>query len=332
VTLSKPATQAELHRWFVAAPSELGALFKRARQIAEAYFDRSISIYIPGDRFPAISVTGTHCQLNCQHCRGRFLEQMHAITHPSRLLSFAKTLASHGGLGCLISGGCDAQGQVPLSPFLSTLAEIKKTTSLFLNVHTGLLDVDSAQRLAETGIDCASVDVVGYEDTIRRVYGLTHHSTLDYARTLTALAGAKVPTAPHVCVGLHFGQLAGELSALKLIQSIMAPRVIVIIALMSDSFAAAPGFASPSNIDIARVCALARLMFPESEVALGCMRPRGAARREIERLAVEAGITRLVLPTQATISYLQEQRYTVHVERSCCVVPSSSSPTAKWLA
>lgn len=325
MTLSKPATQAELHRWFHASSSELGPLFKRARQVTETHFDRSIHVYVPGDHFPAISVTGTRCQLNCQHCRGQFLKQMHAITRPRHLLSFAKTLAAHGGIGCLISGGCDAQGQVPLSPFLSTLAEIKKTTRLFLNVHTGFLSADSAQHLAETRIDCASVDVVGDDETIHQIHGLTNRSTVDYATTLAALTRAKVTAAPHVCVGLHFGQLAGELSALELIGSTMNPRVLVIIALMSAPNASDSCLASPAGYDIARVCALARIMFPECEIALGCMRPRGSARREMERLAVAAGITRLVLPTQATISYLREQRYTVTLDKSCCVVPPSNN-------
>ena len=322
MTLSKPVAQADLHRWFQAPSSELGALFKRAHQVTERHFDRSIHIYIPGDRFPAISVTGTSCELNCQHCKGQFLKQMHAITRPPHLLSFAKTLAAHGGIGCLISGGCDAQGQVPLLPFLPTLAEIKKTTRLFLNVHTGLLSADSAQQLAETGIDCTSVDVVGNDDTIHQIYGLPNRSTVDYANTLAALTRARIPTAPHVCVGLHFGRLAGELSALELIGSTMNPGILVIIALMSGPNASTPHLTSPAGHDIARVCALARIMFPECEIALGCMRPRGSARREMERLAIAAGITRLVLPTQATIDYLREQRYTVTVDKSCCVVPA----------
>jgi uncharacterized radical SAM superfamily protein len=247
---------------------------------------------------------------------------MHAITRPSHLLSFAKTLAAHGGMGCLISGGCDTQGQVPLLPFLSTLTEIKKTTGLFLNVHTGFLTADSAQHLAQTGIDCASVDVVGDDDTIHQVYGLTNRSTLDYATTLAALTHAKIAAAPHVCVGLHFGQLAGELSALELIGSTMEPRILVIIALMPAPTPSTPRFASPAGSDIARVCALARIMFPQCEIALGCMRPRGSTRREMERLAITAGITRLVMPTQATVSYLREQRYKVTAHNSCCVVPT----------
>jgi uncharacterized radical SAM superfamily protein len=208
-------------------------------------------------------------------------------------------------------------------PFLPALSEIKSSTELFLNVHTGLLGTETAQQLAETGIDCASVDVVGDTNTIHQVYGLTNRSTIDYAATLGALARANVSVAPHVCVGLHFGQLLGELSALELIDSTMNPRILVIIALMSRPTASAPHLASPAGYDIARVCALARIMFPECEIALGCMRPRGSARREMERLAIAAGITRLVLPTQATIDYLQEQHYSVTAHQSCCVMPTA---------
>lgn len=245
---------------------------------------------------------------------------MHAIPSPDDLLTFCQDLAQRNGVGCLISGGCDSDGNIPLNPFLPVLTEIKQTTRLFLNVHTGFLTDSDAEGLARTGIDCASVDIVGDETTLHTIYGLNHRSTIDYATTLHALKNAKLPVAPHICVGLDHGQLSGELAGLQLIHSILHPNVLVIIALMPTQGTPMANSPPATPLDVAKVCALSRLLFPECEIALGCMRPRGAVRRELEQLAIHAGVTRLVLPTKATIQYLQDNGYTIRTMNACCVI------------
>lgn len=245
---------------------------------------------------------------------------MHPITQPPELVTYCQKLAEQNGIGCLISGGCNADGKVPLSPFLPALMQIKQSTNLFLNVHTGFLDLTTAGQLANTGIDCASVDVVGDEKTLHEIYGLTHRSTIDYATTLKALNHHTISVAPHICVGLYHGQLSGELAALRCIRANIIPRLIVIIALMPTQGTPMAGSSPANPIDVARVCALARLLFPKSEIALGCMRPRGAARQQMEQLAIKAGVTRLVLPTKATIRYLEQNQYTLTTKNTCCVV------------
>jgi len=245
---------------------------------------------------------------------------MHAITRPNGLLTFCQDLAQRNGVGCLISGGCDSDGNIPLTPFLPVLTEIKQTTRLFLNVHTGFLTNSEAEQLALTGIDCASVDIVGDETTLHTIYGLNHRSTTDYATTLHALKNAKLPVAPHICVGLNHGQLSGELAGLQLIHSILQPTVLVIIALMPTQGTPMANSPPASPLDVARVCALSRLLFPECEIALGCMRPRGVVRQELEQLAIHAGVTRLVLPTKSTIQYLQHNGYTIQNKNACCVM------------
>jgi hypothetical protein len=244
---------------------------------------------------------------------------MHAVNNPLELISFCQNLDQQNGVGCLISGGCDDAGVVPLKPFLPAITEIKQSTSLFLNVHTGFLTETQANALSQTGIDCASVDVVGDESTIHTVYGLKRRTTADYLLTLKVLDSSGLSTAPHICVGLLNGKLAGELNALQLIKSTITPRLLVIIALMpikgtpmADSLPAQP-------FDVARICALARLLFPQTEIALGCMRPRGSIRHQMEKLAIEAGITRLVQPTKATLQYLEKNEYAVNTRNACCV-------------
>ncbi|MFW9830572.1 MAG: hypothetical protein ACFFD8_02225 [Candidatus Thorarchaeota archaeon] len=313
-------TNSVLENWYTAPYSKLDELFEQTYQITHQHFKRHITLYIPGSHFPSISITGTQCQLNCQHCNSHFLHQMDPVTQPTELVNYCQKLAKRNGTGCLISGGCDSDGTVPLAPFLPALTKIKQSTNLYLNVHTGFLNYTMAHQLAKTNIDCASVDVVGDERTLHEIYGLTHRSIEDYTTTLKALKSSQLSVAPHVCVGLYHGQLSGELSALQIIHSNIQPRLLVIIALMSTSGTRLANTTPVNPVDVARVCALARLRFPKCEIALGCMRPRGAVRRQMEQLAIKAGITRLVLPTRSTIKYLEENQFTLSTKRACCVV------------
>lgn len=310
----------QLRKWFTAPLTELGQLFHQARQITDETFGRRVSLFIPNDTFPAISITGSFCKLDCKHCGGRYLRHMKPLTRPNQLISFCQNLAANQGLGCLISGGCDSDGRVPILPFLPAIREIKQSTELYINVHTGFLTNNEAQLFAEAGIDCASVDVVGDDDTIHQIYGLPGRSTQDYRATLLALSSHNILTSPHICVGLQFGKLVGELDALQIIRETTTPSTIVIIALMPSQETAMEATSPPVNHDIARVCAIARVLFPETEIALGCMRPRGKARQEMERLAIEAGVTRVAIPTQSTLKYLEDNSYSTSAQRTCCVV------------
>lgn len=309
-----------LHAWFKAPFTTLHKLFSQAQTLTEEIFNHQITIYNPGRQFPSVSITGTRCKLNCQHCAGRFLYPMQQITSPQDLVAFCKNLTRQNGVGCLISGGCDETGVVPLAPFLPALAKIKLSTDLFLNVHTGFLTDLQASELSQTGIDCASVDVVGDDSTIQMVYGLKHRTTKDYVSTLKALETVGISIAPHICVGLRNGELVSELDALQLIKSAINPRLLVIIALMPTKGTAMADSPPPQPYDVARVIAIARLLFPQTEIALGCMRPRGSIRRQMEQLAIQAGITRLVQPTKATLEYLEKNRYSINRRNACCVI------------
>ena len=319
--MTSPVTgEKTLFDWFHAPISELEILFSHARFLTNEVFDRKITVFHPNRYFPSISITGTRCELYCQHCAGRFLHQMHAVNTPPELISFCQQLAQQKGVGCLVSGGCDDTGVVPLEPFLPALAEIKQSTNLFLNVHTGFLTEKQAKNLSQAGIDCASVDVVGDDSTIHTVYGLKHRTTTDYHSTLKALDTSGLPTAPHICVGLSNGKLVGELNALQLIQSTITPKLVVIIALMPTKGTPMADSPPAQPSDVARVCALARLLFPQTEIALGCMRPRGSIRHQMEKLAIEAGVTRLVQPTKATLQYLEKSEYLINTRNACCVL------------
>ena len=120
----------------------------------------------------ALSITGSHCQLNCKHCGGRILQNMTAAETPEALKKAAERIAGQGGRTILISGGADKEGRVPLGPFIRVMKEIRSELGLKVLVHTGLVSEELAEGLAEAGVDLALLDIIGDNGTIRDIYHL----------------------------------------------------------------------------------------------------------------------------------------------------------------
>ncbi|KON29538.1 hypothetical protein AC482_06255 [miscellaneous Crenarchaeota group-15 archaeon DG-45] len=287
----------------------------------DRHLGRELRFYYPLPRFPNASVTGSRCALRCRHCGGRYLEGMTSVETPSKLRRFCADLEARGAIGLLVSGGSDARGRVPLGPFLDALRWAKENTGLIVNVHTGLLDAAEAEEIASAGVDIASVDVVGSDETIRRVYGLDATAG-DYRETLEALRGAGVPSVvPHICVGLDHGEIRGEAAALGMVQG-FDPDLVVILGLIPTPGTPMEAVDPPSAEDMARAVAAARLMCPRAGVALGCMRARNDKART-EELVIAAGADRIVLPARATIEKAAKQGFDVKHLDGCCSIPRS---------
>ncbi len=130
-------------------------------------------------------MTGGRCELQCDHCRGRYLQGMRPLGAPEELEKAAAALAIEGGTGLLLSGGCDRRGRVPLSPYLGAVKRVKESTGLLVNLHTGLLDEEAAAGLLGTGADAFSVDVLQDPRAISDVLHLDA-SPRDYWSTVGA--------------------------------------------------------------------------------------------------------------------------------------------------
>jgi uncharacterized radical SAM superfamily protein len=308
--------EAEAIMYLDSIPDEL---LKIASRVRDRQMGREIRFYYPKPRFPSVSVTGVSCALRCKHCGGHYLAGMRGVDTPSKLKEFCVRHEADGGVGVLVSGGSDPQGRVPLGRFYGALSWIKENTGLIVNIHTGLMDSGQAEELASTGVDIVSADVVGSDETVKRVYGLDARVE-DYAETLWALKEARVSNVvPHICVGLDFGEMRGEARALELASEI-EPEIIVILGLIPTKDTAMESVDPPSREDLAKVVAAARLMSPESSVALGCMRPR-VDRNLSEMLAIRAGADRLVLPSRATVEATAAEGFEVKHLDGCCSIP-----------
>jgi uncharacterized radical SAM superfamily protein len=266
--------------------------------------------------FPTISVTGNACALNCGHCGGKVLETMHSATSPEELYTLASKLKAEGASGCLVSGGCLPDGSVPLDDFVDVLGRLKRELGLTMFVHTGIISAQTAVGLKDAGVDAALIDVIGSQQTIRKVYNL-NVSVTDYAKSLKTLHEAGLRVVPHVIVGLNEGKLDGEYHALELTSQIQ-PAALVIIAFMPIRGTTMAKTTPPRPIDIAKVAASARLMFPQTPLTLGCMRPKGAVRSETDVLALKAGVDAVAFPSDTAVEYAKTLGYQTVFSSFCC--------------
>ena len=99
-------------------PKEIMPFLELAFKLKIENFGNQIKIYVPNRKFPAISITGSECALNCEHCNKKYLKGMKQILKNRDLESFLIELSRNHGVGALISGGSELDGSVPLLNFI----------------------------------------------------------------------------------------------------------------------------------------------------------------------------------------------------------------------
>jgi len=307
---------------------QIESVLKYAYNLKVQNFGERLKVYIPNNNFPAISITGSECALNCEHCNKKYLDNMKPLLTNRDLKKFLINLHKEGGVGALISGGCDPNGAVPLKQFLNTIKEVKQHTNLIINIHTGLIDEDTAQQITDTTADIVSFDINMDEKIIQQIYHLDK-TVEDYKHSLELLQKNNLNIVPHVCFGLYYGKIHEELKSIKFIKEVIPnPSLIVIIALIPPKNSE---FELPKPEDISKLIAVTRLIFPQTEISLGCMRPRGSVKKQIEQLALKAGITRIEIPSKATLQWMKKFDPNVSFEfySACCAIPEKYEKIAK---
>jgi hypothetical protein len=267
-------------------------------------------------RYPAVSITGPACGLGCDHCSGEILKRMPAAQSPRQLIDVCLRLCDAGVEGFLITGGSDARGRLPWSRFLDALAEVKRRTALHLSIHSGMLDGPTAAALKQAGVDQANLDIVGAEETWREVMHLPDGAALLDA-SLDALQAAGLEVVPHVVMGIHAGRIVGERRALEILRR-YPPKLLVWVVLMPLPATPMAGALPPALDEAARLLGESRLLFPASEIALGCARPRGEYRRALERLAIDAGVNRVALYSDESVAYARSLGVDAGFRQTCC--------------
>lgn len=307
--------------------------FEKARHAGWEALGRKITFYLPGmfrcdgvkGKYPGISITGRHCSLSCDHCGGVILNTMISAEKPDELVRKCIRLDRKGHLGVLLSGGCTEKGELPWKRFVPAIAQIKQETNLFISIHSGLIDHESAQALKRAGVDQALIDVIGDDETYKEVYHVPF-GVNEIERSMAALDNAKLPTVPHVVCGLNYGRITGEEQALEMISGFPVSQ-LVIVSLMNLAGTKMEKTTPPAAHHVARIIEKARTLMPEIPISLGCARERGNVL--MERLAIDAGINRMALPSEEALQRAKYYGLEIRYQKTCCSVPKDFSG-ASW--
>jgi len=318
------------HAILAASITELGQWMKQAFEVRLANFTRELFCYSPtaypykirnhtqstSHNFLSLSVTGTSCSLNCEHCKGQLLKGMESAPTPETLFKRCKEIKELGGAGVLISGGSTSNGHVPLERFGDTIKRIKHELDLLVVVHTGLVTPETASHLAAAGIDAAMLDIIGDKTLSDKVYHIPDGPS-KMRQSLDILEGHNIPTVPHVIVGLDFGNLNGEVEALEII-SHGTPSALVIIALTPVRKTPMKNVQPPTPENIGRVMTIARLAFPKIPLLLGCARPMGQHKIDTDLFAIKSGVNGIALISQEGINFAKKNELTPSFKDICC--------------
>ncbi|ANB01217.1 radical SAM protein [Ectothiorhodospira sp. BSL-9] len=267
--------------------------------------------------WPAVSITGPDCKLRCDHCKAKLLEPMIPARDPETLWRVVNGIVEQGGEGMLLTGGSNHRNEVEYGPFYDTIRRIKDSFPGFrIALHTALVDDDAARCMEQAGIDAAMMDVIGAQETITQVYHLKR-SVADFEATLEALVNTRMKVVPHIVMGLHYGRFLGEWEALNMIQR-HRPDAVVLVVVMPFYAPDSKPFATPQAVDVGHFFRDARQALPDLPLLLGCARPAGQVKGEMDAYAVMAGIDGLAHPADGVVELAARLGRQVRVIPSCC--------------
>jgi uncharacterized radical SAM superfamily protein len=273
-----------------------------AQDIYEANFGKKIEFVYP-NLTKAISLTSNECALNCAHCNKQWLKGMYTS---SEIDVNARSI--------LLSGGCDLNGRVPLKENFELIRELSTKTKLI--AHTGLVKNEDIEKIAPY-IVSASFNFIGDNSTIKEVYGLKKREVNDFIESYLTLK-KYVNVYPHITIGIHGGKIKGENNAISILKSLGTEAIVF------NVFIPTPNTLyynkKPPKVDeTLEIIKHARLEFPNTPLYLGCMRPRGRYRRELDEQVVGI-VNRIVLPANSAIKKAEVLNYEIKKLEECCII------------
>lgn len=270
--------------------------------------------------FPAFSITGGACALNCDHCQAKILEPMIPAVNPAELERKVRDLVLLKDLrGFLLSGGSNRRNEVPYERYYPTIGKLKRDfPHLRIAVHTALLDQQRAKRMEAAGIDVAMMDVIGSAETIREVYHL-NRPVEDFEATLAALTETSMEIVPHIVIGLHYGRILGEERALDIVARYPVHALVLVVVMPFYAPAAHP-FATVPPEELAGIFIEARRKISASPVQLGCARPAGRHKMLTDAYAVMAGFDGIAYPAEGIVSVARAVGRPIEQEHACCSI------------
>ena len=269
--------------------------------------NHTLTAYFP--RGTSASVTGTRCDLMCEHCKSRHLRGMTDVSCADKMLRFIDGVIASGGKGILMSGGCDINGSVPIMRHIGAI-EYASKNGLAVNVHTGFVTADDANLLVKAGVNAFSADIHQDPVIIRNVLHLNAGAEA-YAEMLDNIISAGGRPVPHLTVGFGTDDL---LLSAELVKS-KGLKDVVILALVPTKGTITEDTLVSEDAILSAVGLLTELGL---NVTLGCMRPR--VHRDLEIGCIRAGVRKIANPSRRTLFWARDNGLAVEEERTCCCI------------
>ncbi|MDH3499382.1 MAG: radical SAM protein, partial [Acidimicrobiia bacterium] len=182
--------------------------------------------------------------------------------------------------------------------------------------HSGVVSPPVAEGLAKVGVDGVMLDIIGADDTIRDVYHLDL-TTSDFDASLCLLAEQGLRIIPHVVLGMHYGRFLGEHHALELISRYPVSTLIIVILvpLVGTPMEHIPPPPLDQCVDFFET---ARVALPDTPINLGCGRPMGDMKRELDWAAIDHGLNGIAYPADGAIAYAESRGLRAELYEYCC--------------
>ena len=294
------------------------SIAQEAFEIRKKNFCNDIFFYAPGlkkyeipgftqknpNAFLPISLTGSACALDCDHCEKKILEPMIPLDPKAGLFSMCEQLAQNGTESVLISGGSMKNGQVPFLKHIEDIRRIKSELGLKIIMHTGLVDEEMARALKDAGVDGVALDIIGAQETIEQVYHM-NCTVDDFDKALKILTRYELSIRPHIILGLHYGKFLGEYKALEMISKYPVHALVVVIFMPMHGTRMA-NVTPPDISEVERFFIESRLAMPKTKILLGCARPGGEYKGIVDRAALNAGYNGIAYPAEGVIEHALE--------------------------
>jgi uncharacterized radical SAM superfamily protein len=269
--------------------------------------------------FPAFSVTGGACALDCDHCQAKILEPMIPATDPEMLDRKVRDLVLLQDLqGFLLSGGSNRRNEIRYERYFPVIEKLKRDFPyLQVAIHSALLDESRARQMASVGVDTAMMDVIGAQETVKNVYHLDRRLA-DFEATLAALCSTRMQVVPHIVIGLHYGRILGEANAIDIVARHDIHSLVLVVVM---PFYGREGmFATPATRDVGRIFHAARERLPDRPVLLGCARPAGMHKRVTDAYAVMAGLDGIAFPAEGAVAVAKAINRPFSQQHACCSI------------
>lgn len=277
-----------------------------ARQlIATSNLPKRLNRIVPKKTL-SISVSGRECEQNCSHCNGHYLRGMQPISKIAEI-----DFANYNSV--LISGGSSKSGKVKLAEVATTLLDLPK--HLIFNVHPGFQSPENLHFL-KSRQTVVSFDLPSSDRVIRDVFRLPY-TQKDYQELFVAFS-RDFRTIPHITIGLEGPDCLSESGCIDFLVK-QNPEEVVFIVFRPTQNTELANQPSPRIEKVVQVLREARERL-DARILMGCMRPSGMYRQNLDILAWLSGIESFVQPDHVLLKTLIDFGIEINQKDSCCAL------------